>query len=351
MAPGDAYTLSRRGFVKGAAASGAAVAVPVLTGVAPALGLRSEDPLAHCTPIAAGTLPAAIGVSPDGRHLWVTDSAATTITALSAPGLKRGRSIDVGATPIDIAIAPGGGLALVLTAFYDHPTLAFVNLRSGKVVKRLDVGAEPYALALAPGGTRAFVAGGGEKGTLTTVDVRRRSASKPIAVGSHPLGVAAGRGGATALVALNGAGGVAVVDLQRRRVAKTIATDSFPCRVAISPGGGRALVTHAGLRSKAVSVIDLNRRRVARKLDAGADPFAVAFAGPSTAVVSNYGAGTVSVIDVAAGGKRTVRVGTRPRGLAVSPRGDRAYAVNEFDGSVSQIRLSRSRGTRGGANA
>src|SRR4029079_16351484 len=110
MALGDAYTLSRRSFVKGAAATGAAVSVPVLAGVAPALGVGAADPLVHCTPNAPGTLPAAVAITPDGRHLWVTDSAATTITTVATRGLERGRSIDVGATPIDIAIAPTGGL-------------------------------------------------------------------------------------------------------------------------------------------------------------------------------------------------------------------------------------------------
>jgi YVTN family beta-propeller protein len=139
--------------------------------------------------------------------------------------------------------------------------------------------------------------------------------------------------------------------VQRRRVAKTIATDPYPCSVAVSPTGARALVTHGGLRSKTVSVIDLRRRRVLRKLHAGADPFDVAFSGPATALVSNFGAGTVSVIDIAAARQRVVRVGARPRGLAVSPRGDRAYAVNEFDGSVSAIQLARSRGARRGSDA
>src|SRR3954452_1799883 len=100
MAPGDAYTLSRRSFVKGAAATGAAVAVPVLAGVAPALGVgAAADPLVHCTPIAPGTLPAGIALTPDARHLWITDSAATTITTLATRDLERERSIDVGATP------------------------------------------------------------------------------------------------------------------------------------------------------------------------------------------------------------------------------------------------------------
>jgi DNA-binding beta-propeller fold protein YncE len=301
--------------------------------------------MAATSEAASGTAPGAIAASPNGKRLFLTDAAGHTVTELSARTLKRLRTIEVDGAPIDVAVARGGRTALVLTASYDRPGLAVVDLARGAVAKRLDVGEDPYALALAPAGGKAFVSGGGTKGTLTAVDLRSHAAGPAIPVGAHPRGVAVVPGGGRALVALNGAAGLAVVDLVHGRRTRTIRTPPFPYRVAISPNGKRALVTHAGARTTLVSLVDLARGKVLRRIHVGRDPYAVAFApGDRTAVVSDYGGHAVTLVNLKSGRHRTLQVGNRPRGLAIVGR--TAYVVNEFEGSVSAVRLPRFRPPR-----
>jgi len=340
--------LTRRSFVKtGAAAAGpamlgAAVGSPGLA-LAGSAGTRAGDPCPASDP---GLHPGEVAVAPDGRTLWVTDGAATTITAISARTLLRGRSIDVGGAPVDIALLDGGRRAVVVTAFYDRPGLALVDLLRGAVIERFDVGKEPSSVAVAPTAGRAriaYVSGGGQKGTLTKVDLRS-GATSTLALDAHPRGLALTPDGNRALVALNGAGAVAIVDLVHWRVERTIATAPFPCRVALAPDGGRALVSHGGLGGRQVSLVDPAAGTVERLLHVGHDPYAIAFGDESRAIVGDFGSGAVTLVDLRTGRRRTVGVGHRPRGLAVA--GGRAYVVNEFEGTVTAVRLPRSWRTR-----
>jgi YVTN family beta-propeller protein len=58
----------------------------------------------------------------------------------------------------------------------------------------------------------------------------------------------------------------------------------------------------------------------------------------ATAYVTNFGAGTVSVIDTRSGAvTATITVGAAPSGVVFSPNGTRAYVANHFGNSVSVI--------------
>jgi YVTN family beta-propeller protein len=55
------------------------------------------------------------------------------------------------------------------------------------------------------------------------------------------------------------------------------------------------------------------------------------------AYVADYGAGTLSAIDLVRGTRRSVPVGQRPRGVAVSPDGSRVYVANQGSGTLSVV--------------
>ena len=325
---------TRRGFVAGLAAGGAArvAAGPLLGGTALAVGPKP------CAPTPPSFPTAAIALTPDGRTIWTADAARTTITAHRSSSLARGRSIDVGGAPIGIAISPNGAQALVVTAFFDRPGLAFVDLRSGEV-DRIDVGTEPYAVAFARNGRSAYVTGSGHNGTLTRVDARTGHVHDPIAVGAHARGLALHPDGKHALVALNGEAAIAVVALRGRRIARRVATAPFPAQLAVSPDGRRALVTHNGFASRRVTPIDLVHWRAHRQFAVGLDPAGVAFgASGAVALVANSGAGTVFVLDARSGRRRRrVKTGDTPRCVAVAGR--RGFVADGRTGRLSAIRL------------
>jgi phospholipase C len=325
---------TRRGFVAGLAAGGAASVIggPLLARKALAAGTKP------CAPTPPGIRTSAVAVAPGGRTVWTADAAATTITAHRRADLLRGRSIDVRGAPLGIAISPHGHEALVTTAFYDRPGLAIVDLLSGQV-DHLDVGPEPCAVAYAAHGRSAYVSGGGRDGTLTRVEPRGGRVHRAVALGRHARGLALHPDGKHALVALNGDASVAVVSLKHGRVTRRIKTPPFPAQVAISPDGKHALVTHNGFHNRRVTPLDLVHWRARKPVTTGLDPAGVAFdAAGRVAVVANTGAGTVSVLDARTGRRRRrVKVGGAPRFVAVVGR--RGIVADGHSGQLTSIRL------------
>jgi DNA-binding beta-propeller fold protein YncE len=303
-----------------------------LGGVARAAGTS------RCEPTPPGIRVGALAVSPGGRTIWTADTGARTITAYRRADLQRSRAIDVHGAPVDLVIRPDGHHALVTTAFYDHPGLAIVDLRSGEV-DHVDVAAEPGALALNASGRRAYVVGRGAEGTLTRVDAGNGKVHAAIGVGAHPRGVALHPDGRHALVALNGEATVAVVDLRRGKVSRRIKTAAFPSEVAISGDGMRALVTHSGYGADRVTPLDLEHWRARKALRTGLHPAGVSFnRSGSLALVSCVGDGTVTVLDGHTGRRRKrLRPGGTPRALAVIGR--RGLVADGTTGKLTALSL------------
>jgi len=312
---------TRRAFLGGAAAVGAG---QLLAGPLRAATAAGPE---QCAPMPPGIRTDAIAITPSGRTIWTTDTTATTITAHRTRDLARGRSIDVGGAPVAIAIAPEAPIALVATAFYDHPGLAIVDLLTGDVT-RLDVGPDPRAVAFTPDGRRAYVAGA--DGTLTKVDPGKRHVHDPIHVGAQPRDVAVTADGV--LVSLHADAAVALVTGKRVR---KIGTAEYPHQLAVA--GTRALVTHSGAGERRVTLLDLERRRVKRRLSAGLEPAGVALArGATRAVVTASGTGKVAVVDLRTGRRRSRTVGGTPRGVAIA--GTRAIVADAVTGQLTKVR-------------
>jgi DNA-binding beta-propeller fold protein YncE len=284
-----------------------------------------------------GIRTGAIAVTPDGRTVWSADVRARTIAA-HGRGLARGDLIGVGGAPVDVAISPDGALALVVTAFYDHPGLAIADLRSREVT-RLDVGGEPRAVAIAPDGRRAYVAGGGRDGTLTRVDIRSRQVHPPLGLGSHARDVAVLSDGEHALVTLNGESAVAVVDLRRMRLVARIATPAFPHELAVSGDGKWGLVTHSGFGATRATTLQVHRHRAGRSVAVGPDAAGVAF--PRHGAIGLVGSrrdGRLTLVDARTGvRRRTISLGGAPGAVAFA--GTRAVVADAVSGELRAIRM------------
>jgi len=277
-------------------------------------------------------------VTPDGHTVWTADGASRTITAHRAgdPNV-RARSIDVGGAPLSIAISPDGLRALVATAYYDHPGLALVDLRSGQT-DRIDVGPEPYAVAFAPDGHTAWVANSARDGELVRVRPSTGRVHAAIALGSHPRGLAITPDGEHALVALNGDSAVAVVALRHGRVVRRIATGAYPYQIAISPNGMHAWVTHNDFGARRATPLDLKHWRAGRAVATGLDPSGIAYGRAGrTVVVAESGSGTISVLDAHSGRRRRrVKAGKTPRAIVVSRR--HVFVVDGRSGHLTAVR-------------
>jgi YVTN family beta-propeller protein len=166
-------------------------------------------------------------------------------------------------------------------------------------------------------------------------------------VGSRPVGRSGSSGWRRvvgALVVAVVAGGVALGfgggPVYAATVTATIPVGTNPYGVAFTPDGSTAYVTNEGANT--VSVINVATGTVTATIPVGTNPIGVAVTpNGSTAYVTNVGANTVSVINVATGTvTATIPVGTRPYAVAFTPNGSTAYVTNYSANTVSVINVA-----------
>jgi YVTN family beta-propeller protein len=120
-------------------------------------------------------------------------------------------------------------------------------------------------------------------------------------------------------------------------VTATIPVGSGPEGVAADPAAGTVYVTNYG--ADTVSVINMATNAVTATIAVGSDPWEVA-ADPAagTVYVTNRGSNTVSVIDEATNAvTATITVGSDPWGVAVNPAAGIVYVTNHGDSTLSEI--------------
>jgi YVTN family beta-propeller protein len=159
-----------------------------------------------------------------------------------------------------------------------------------------------------PTGPRLFVTNE-TGGDVAVVDLASRTVTSRIPVGKRPRGIQTSADGNTVYVALSGS-------------------------PMAGPGVDESKLPPADKRFDGIGVIDAKQGRLLRTLPGGSDPeqFAVSADG-SRLFISNEDAGTVTVLDVAAGKVvSTIKVGDN-----LTPDGRFIYVTSEEDGNVSVI--------------
>src|SRR5215468_11251314 len=273
-----------------------------------------------------------------GRRLLVLASVVALATAVTAAGVIRlttgpqsdgtsvtpqgwrvtpaGMQTELGSGPLDIAVSPGGGIALVANAGYGNHTLMVVDTATGGVTQTIKsqsnalraeknrVVGRVYShfyyyggqhgfykgLAFSPDGFRAYAADGpGSAIHVFTVEGKTLVEGQEIGIKGDvwPAGIAVSPDGARLYVAANLADALYVVDLARNKVLGSVAVGHLPLDVALN---------HAG----------------------------------TTAYVSSWGGKTVVPVDVASmtAPWEPITVGSHPSALALNPLSDELYVAD-----------------------
>jgi YVTN family beta-propeller protein/VCBS repeat-containing protein len=337
------------------------------------------------TPIAVGSLPFGVALSPDGSLAYVTNIDSDTVSVIDAathtvidadPATPEVDAIPVGSWPYAVAFSPDGSVAYVTDQVSD--TVSVIDTATHTVVDTdpatpgvdpIRFGFTPYVVAFSPDGGLAYVTNSTgvsviDTATHTIVDADPVTPGvDPIRFNFTPYGVAFSPDGGFAYV--TNSNGVSVIDTATHTVIDadpaTPAVDAIPVgtplAVAFSPDGSFAYVTHEG--GGTVSVIDTVTHTVidtdadtpaVDAIPVGSGPGLVAFSRDgSLAYVTNANSDTVSVIDTATHtvvdinpatpGVDGIPVGSYPTGVAVSPDGSFAYVTNSYSNTVSVISL------------
>jgi len=147
-------------------ASRGSVSPPVAVGVHATT--ESNSPLVEhnaggSSPIDAGSHPAGVAFSPDGKTLFVANWAGHTLSAVDVATRRERASIDVGRHPEALLLSPDGRQLFVSET--DDDAVGIVDIPTEKRVADVNVapyggklfGASPSALALSPDGKRLYV--------------------------------------------------------------------------------------------------------------------------------------------------------------------------------------------------
>lgn len=266
------------------------------------------------------------------RLVYVAESRTGTVAVIDARTYRIVRRLQIGREPEHVAVS--GSRLLAGSAGEDSLTL--IDARTGRSQRRLRA-IDPYNLYTSTDGTKVVVVAGhrGELRLLHPVRLTLTGVVHLQARGASHLAFA--RDGRSLAVTAVDSGDLIKVDVERRRVAKVIHLGGIPVDVKLSPDGRAFLVANEALGG--VSIVEAGSLRVAGfiRTDAGAHGLAVSRDGRKL-YVANRSAGSISVIDLA---KRRVTVtwdvGGSPDVLQVSTDGSELWTSNRFHASVSVI--------------
>ncbi len=165
-----------------------------------------------------------------------------------------GKSLEPHRSPVDVALLPGGRLAL--TANHTADSLSLVDLTAGKVVAELPCGRKPIAVACSPDGRHAAVSNLWSD-TLSLFDVEGTTikSAGSLPVGTQPRGLAFSAKGRL-YVALSASNEIAVLDWASRKIIKRWPAPREPRHLILSPDG--RFLAAASSRSAQVRLWDAN---------------------------------------------------------------------------------------------
>lgn len=193
---------------------------------------------------------------------------------------------------------------------YNAATMALKNT--------IVVGTEPAEVTMSANGQYAFVANG-MSNTVTVIKVADKSVTKTIPVGDDPVGAWPGADGRMYVDNEKGQS-ISVIDVATLSVVETVKLGFTPGYAAYHPTRNELWVSQAGTGTNVAIFERMNGSWMKMgEVQTGLDAHAIAFTKDgTTAFVTNQGAATVSVVDVANRTKlKDITVGKKPNGIVL----------------------------------
>ncbi len=304
--------------------------------------------------IPLGQHPHSVILSRDGRTAYVSNQWANTISVIDLAKEEIISELKPGDGPTGMALGPDERRLYVANNYSND--ISVIDLESALEIRRLAGGQSPYAVALSPGGKSIYVVNKLTNPTpyrtppateVTVVDTRTlRVVERNVFNSAHALeGLDFTPSGDWAMVTLirpknlipatqvnrgwmitNGFG-----IIERKEGGRIIqllldqpnAYYADPYDIIITPDGKRAFVSHAGVDK--ISVIDLDSLR-ALVASASHDDLAT--------YANHLGVSRRYVI-------KRISTGSNPKGLALSPDGQRLYVAERLADRISVIDVAR----------
>jgi DNA-binding beta-propeller fold protein YncE len=261
-----------------------------------------------------GGIPHELAISPDRKEAYIpiygdgvygnNPHPGHIIAIVDLATRKLAGTIDVSPSvaPHGLKVDSKGTLYAVCDT---SRTLLVIDPKARKVTASIEVDGTAHWLAVLPDGSKAYTANKQDRLFLSVVDLKARKMTGKVAMPNGTQGIGLSPDGTRVVAADFAEPNIRVIDTATDKVLDVVkverVTGGGPFRLQYSPDGSRLLTTTIG--ANLLNVFDASNFR-ARQLvvPVGRDPFGVAFTKDGkTALVSNHGDGTVSVVDVASG--------------------------------------------------
>jgi len=264
-------------------------------------------------------------------------------------------TIGVHRAPVSIAVSADGKRAYVANSGSNN--LSVVDLEPRKVVSTVSVGVGPAMAAVSPDGKTVVVSLYGEN-AISVIDALHAQVRNKIAVTDcqQPEFVTILPDSSKAFVACRGSAQVAVVQLKKPewkqdddRLLTLLNVGQSPVHLALKPDGGEIFVSNAD--SGTFSEIATQANEVGGSYLVGTNPARGVIASDNaTFYISDSGSNSVVVYDITVSrrvtkqdpvsGSGSIRVGSKPESIVLSPNENYLYVANTASGDVSVIRTA-----------
>jgi YVTN family beta-propeller protein len=280
----------------------------------------------------SGTAAAPVGNQPtmliahDSSTAWVANGLSDTVQHIDLAAGTSGAPIHVPSAPGDLALTPDRRTLLVLS-FGDGTNPGFltaIDTASSKAGAPLPVGSAPSSLALTPDGGTVFIANH-QSNSITTVDVKQWRVGPSIHLPCSPTQLVITPDGATVYVACASDNAVLPVTTSTGAVGKPILVGADPSLVMGNTGANVFVLENHEIQEILVSsnAIALTRAESGNIVGLSPNPDDSALV-----AVENTG-GALLILDPATlNTTKSVTVGSRPQGAALTPDGLRAYVLD-----------------------
>lgn len=246
-----------------------------------------------------------VGLSTDGKTLYVTDVVGNTLDAFSlsnpdsfVTGAAATHTAPTGLFPVHMVNTLDGRIIFVTN--FDESSMSVIDATTWKLIKTIQVPQKPHGIVLSPDGRFVYASCYGAH-AIAVIDVASQTLVDTIQVpaASQPYGIGISSDGHFVYASDTLTGRLMVVNTVTRKYVGSVQIGSHPALIVRSPDGKLLYVANGGSRS--VSVLDI-----------ATDP------------------GSPKVV-------ATVPVVGYPHGLAVTPDGRYVVVANTLGDSLSVI--------------
>jgi PQQ-dependent catabolism-associated beta-propeller protein len=266
--------------------------------------------------VEVGRQPRGIGMSPDGKELYVALGRDDTIAVVDPVTGKVVRSLDGGEDPENFQVHANGDLYI---ANEEDAMASVLRPSSGDVITTVEVGIEPEGVAISPAGDLVIITSESTN-MLHVIRTSDHELIENILVGSRPRSATFGASGRYAYATAEIGAEIVRVDLttfEIDRRAKLKDPNSKPKDILEHAASGKLYV--AGGRSNSIYVLDADTLQVEAEIPVGRRVWGLAFDKAGKRLfTTDGGSDTVSVIDVESNEViKTINVGKGPWGVVV----------------------------------